>query len=102
MSFWRRKVAKQGLVGDTGRPINQTYEENPMQPPDSFINIKNMERKSKRAEAANSTSDLDALAAEMRATGVTWQVIAEQLGYANGAIARRAALRHQTRQQSPA
>ena len=73
-----------------------------MQPPDNFIKIKNMDRKLKRSEAANSTSELDSLAAEMRATGVTWQVIAEQLGYANGAVARRAALRHQTRQQSPA
>lgn len=73
-----------------------------MQPPESFIKIKNMDRKLKRSEAANSTSELDALAAEMRAMGLTWQVIAERLGYANGAIARRAALRHQTRQQSPA
>jgi len=66
-----------------------------MQPPD-FRNVEaNETRKTKRAEAADSTAERDALAAEMRAQGATWQAVADSIGYANGAIARRAALRHQ-------
>lgn len=54
----------------------------------------NEARKRRRAEAATNRADLDALAHELRAEGLTWEAIAERLGYANGAIARRAALRH--------
>ncbi len=61
------------------------------------ISVENQERKAKRAEAASNSRELDALAAEMRAMDLTWQVIAERLGYANGAVARRAALRHESR-----
>lgn len=68
-----------------------------MQPPTHLTEIKvaaNEARKRRRAEAAANRADLDALAHELRAEGLTWDAIAERLGYANGAIARRAALRH--------
>lgn len=73
-----------------------------MQPPVVISqNIsQNIIRKAKRAEAATDTRSLDSLAAELRATGATWQAIADTLGYANGAIARRAALRHESRTSS--
>lgn len=95
MSFWQKRVAKRGIRGDTGRPINQTQEESSVQP--LTVNNENQERKARRAEAASNSRELDALAAEMRAMNLTWQVIAERLGYANGAVARRAALRHESR-----
>lgn len=68
-----------------------------MLPPNPIIEQKtqaNEARKRRRAEAATNRADLDALAHELRADGLTWEAIAERLGYANGAIARRAALRH--------
>ena len=95
MSFWRKRVAKRGIRGDTGRPNNQPEKESFVQPP--IVMSENIIRKAKRAEVATDTRSLDALAAEMRATGATWQAIADTLGYANGAIARRAALRHESR-----
>lgn len=56
--------------------------------------LANDARKRRRMEAAQTTAELDALAHELRAEGLTWEAIAERIGYANGAIARRAALRH--------
>ncbi len=69
-----------------------------MQPLTEMRPQDNKERRLKRASAAESISELDALAAEMRAMDLTWQVIAERLGYANGAVARRAAMRHLARE----
>lgn len=56
--------------------------------------LANDARKRRRMEAAQTTAELDALAYELRSEGLTWEAIAERIGYANGAIARRAALRH--------
>lgn len=97
MSFWRKKVESQGIRVDTVTPIKETIKENLMQPLADLRPQANEERRLRRASAANSIVDLDQLAAEMRASNATWQVIADLLGYANGAVARRAALRHSAR-----
>ena len=58
-------------------------------------------RKALRARFGDSPQVHDAQAASLRAAGATWQKIAEEMGYANGAIARRAAMRHAARQAKP-
>ena len=69
-----------------------------MQPLTDMRPQANEDRRLKRASSAESIADLDALAAEMYASDKTWQEVAEILGYANGAVARRAAMRHRARQ----
>lgn len=60
----------------------------------------NEQRKTQRASVAATQHELDALAAEMYAQqGISWAEVAANLGYANGAVARRAALRHLGRTQ---
>lgn len=68
-----------------------------MQPPNptSEMNlIANLQRREKRSRTATDQSQRDSIAWEMHKAGKTWQQVAEEIGYANGAIARRAALRY--------
>lgn len=68
-----------------------------MQPPNQTDEIKviaNIQRREKRAQTAADQSQRDCIAWEMHQGGATWEKVAEAIGFANGAIARRAALRH--------
>lgn len=53
-------------------------------------------------EALGTPVERDAAADRLHGTGKSWREVAVELGYANGAIARRAALRHRSRQTSVA
>ena len=71
-----------------------------MQPPNQTDEIKviaNLQRREKRAQTAMEQTERDCIAWEMHQSGITWEKVAEAIGFANGAIARRAALRHATR-----
>lgn len=68
-----------------------------MQPPNptSEMNLTaNLQRREKRSQTATDQYKRDSIAWEMHKAGKTWQQVAEEIGYANGAIARRAALRY--------
>lgn len=68
-----------------------------MQPPNQTDEIKviaNLQRREKRAQTAMDQKERDRIALEMYQAGTTWEKVAEAIGFANGAIARRAALRH--------
>lgn len=51
-------------------------------------------RKQARAAFGETAAERDAEAFKRREAGATWAQIAVDMGYANGAVARRAALRH--------
>ena len=95
MSLWRGKVAKRAAGGNT-EPVAGRDEEEAMQPltEDTERAARNVARREKRTQMAASRAELDKLAHQMRADGRSYEAIAEELGYANGAIARRAVLRH--------
>lgn len=59
----------------------------------------NAQRKKMREDAASTQEELDQLASELYAEVGSWAKVAARLGYANGAVARRAALRHVGRTQ---
>jgi hypothetical protein len=104
MSFVRQWLLK--AASGSHAVGGQTTEEETMstQTPeapviDSEAAIANARRKDIRAQAASTQSELDSLAAELYAELGSWAKVAEQLGYANGAVARRAGLRHRGRME---
>ncbi len=54
----------------------------------------NEDRKVKRSEFGATTAERDAKAWLLKSEGKTWAQVAAEMGYANGAVARRAGLRH--------
>jgi hypothetical protein len=103
MSIWRKMVGIRPQGDDTGRSIKQETKEVSMQSVTIMevqTDAANMRRRNQRLEAASSQAELDALAAEMYAEVESWAKVADALGYANGACARRAGLRHKARTES--
>jgi len=94
MSFRGRGVANRWKARLYGRR-QPDQKEQPMQPPNQTTEIKvlaNLERRTKRSQT--DPAERDRIALEMHQAGTTWEKVAEAIGFANGAIARRAALRH--------
>lgn len=56
----------------------------------------NMDRKKRRDQIATE-GNLDQKASELYDELKSWAKVADQLGYANGAVARRAAMRYRTK-----
>jgi hypothetical protein len=56
----------------------------------------NMDRKKKREQIATD-GNLDQRASELYDEVKSWAKVADQLGYANGAVARRAAMRYRVK-----
>lgn len=99
MSLRGRGVANRWKYRQYGRR-QPNQKERAMQPPNQTDEIKviaNIQRREKRAQIAADQTERDSIAWEMHQSGVTWEKVAEAIGFANGAIARRAALRYRQR-----